>query len=1282
GRIMGLANHTLLISKDGSRYHIADSASPINKNDGSLIGVIMVFRDVTGKYEMERALQESETQLRNKLDTIMSPDLDIADLKLPDIIDIEDLQHIQDAFSYANNIASVIIDPEGNNLTKESNSQDLCTLIRKTKKGAQHCFEASNWLRQEAYKHKEPIQDRCKACGLLEAAAPLIIGEKHIGIWIIGQSRTVNTGEEHVLTYADTVGANKEKVKKAFQLMPVLSEEQFNKSVDLLWVLTREISSLGYNNLKLSRDVQEKLRAKKELKLSEERFKTLLQATPDLIFLIKMDGTFQDVFTSDLSRLFMPKDQIIGKKYQEILPSEVAKALSDAAYRANETGTFRNFEYQWIDNKKEYWFSARISRFEVDGAPNLICFVRDITEQRNAEASLRESEEKFRQISEQSLMSIGIIQTGRVVYSNHAYSRLSGYSRDELRNLPEENVTGLIHHEDREFVLHQAQKVLEGKHDAISRFAYRLVSSEGKMIWVDNFFSRIKFNKQPALLVTLVDITEQKKAREQLKQHEAQLNAILNNLPHLAWLKNHEGKFLAVNETLAETAGTTVSEMLNRTDFDIWPQELAAKYVEDDHKVITEKKRIYTEEKVAVKTGSGWFETFKTPVYDQTGEVIGTAGISLDITDRRAASEELRQTKERLENIINTSNAIIYTMSPDGQLTWVSNSWKELLGAPPDTVIGKSYKDLIHDEDIPASIDFFKRVLSKGKRLKGLEFRIKNTQGEWVWFTTTGSRLFETTGEFCQVFLGVATEITTRKHAEEALRESEALYRQIINTSPDAITVTDTEGRIMLISPKVLEMYNHHEEGSIIGRSILEWVAPEEHKRVMEDIQQLMTTDQSESKQYKLVKSTGESFYGEINSAFVRDAKGNPRSMVSITRNITERKKAEAELIHAKEKAEEADRLKSAFLSNMSHEIRTPMNGIIGFSNLLVDEEMSREQRNEYIRIIRNNGKSLMNLIDDIIDFSRIEAGQITIKKIKCDLNNLLNEVYRMFNKMLLDTGRDAVKLKLSLPRQEQLIVETDPARLRQVLNNLTGNAIKFTDRGIVEIGYTLNDNKHINVFVKDTGIGLPPEKAGMIFERFRQIDESHTRRHRGTGLGLAISRHLVNLLGGDIWVDSAVGKGSVFQFTLPFDPGETESITKKEIIKVQTKSEIPDWTNQQVLVAEDEEINFFYLSQLLKKTNIKVIRAKNGSEAVELARKNPDVKLILMDIKMPVLNGYEATKKIKEANPQTIIIAQTAYAMEEEKKKCVEAGCDDYLSKPIEKQSLFEKMNKYLNNI
>ena len=1280
GRIMGLANHTLLLSKDGSRYHIADSAAPIHKNDGSMIGVIMVFRDVTEKYEMEKALQESETQLRNKLDTIMSPDLETADLQLTDIIDSKDLQHIQDAFSNANNVASVILDTRGNPLTQESHSQELCKLIRKTTIGARNCFEADKWLRQEAFDRKKPVQEKCSTCGLLEAGAPIIIGGKHLGTWMIGQSKTADTDEEQVIQYAGSVGANKGKVKEAFRKMPVISEEQFNKTFDLLWVLAGEISSLGYNNLKLSRDIQEKLRAKKQLKLSEERFKTLLQATPDLIFLIKTDGTFQDIFTSDLSRLFMPKNQIIGRKYQDILPPNVSKSLSIAAMRANENGSFQNFEYHWLYNGNDYWFSGRVSRFEVDGSPGLICFVRDITEQRNAETSLRESEEKFRQISEQSLMSIGIIQDGRVVYSNHAYSRLSGYSRDELRNLPEENVSGLIHHEDREFVLNQAQKVLEGKHDAISRFAYRLVSVEGKLIWVDNFFSRIKFNKQPALLVTLVDITEQKKAREQLTRHEAQLNAILNNLPHLAWLKNSEGRFLAVNETLAEAAGTTVAEMLNRTDFDFWPQELAKKYVEDDQKVITEKKRIYTEEKVAVVSGTRWFETFKTPVYDQDGEVIGTTGISLDITDRKAAGEELHQTKERLENIINTSNAIIYTMSPDGQLTWVSNSWKELLGNRPETVTGKSYKGFIHDEDIPTCVEFFKRVLSQGKRLKGLEFRIKNAQGEWVWFTTTGSRFFESAGDYCQVFLGVATEITTRKHAEEALRESEALYRQIINTSPDAITVTDTEGRIMLISPNVLEMYDHQEtEASVIGRSILNWVAPEEQQRVMDDIRELINTDRSETKQYKLVKSNGESFFGEINSAIVRDIKGDPRSMVSITRNITERKKAEEDLIRAKEKAEEADRLKSAFLSNMSHEIRTPMNGIIGFSNLLADEDLSVEQRKEYIRIIRNNGKSLVNLIDDIIDFARIEAGQVTIKKEKCDLNILLHEVYHMFNQVLQDSKKVEVKLRLSVPDHHPLILQTDPVRLRQILNNLTGNAIKFTDAGSVEIGYKLNDHNHIHIFVKDTGIGLPPDKAEMIFERFRQIDESHTRRHRGTGLGLAISRHLVNLLGGEIRVDSEVGKGSVFHFTLPYDPKETELIIHKETIKVQTKPEIPDWTDHFVLVAEDEEINFFYLSQLLKKTNITVIRAKNGSEAVDLARKNPQVKLILMDIKMPVMNGYEATKIIKEANPGIVIIAQTAYAMEEEKKKCIEAGCDDYLSKPIEKQTLFEKMNKYL---
>ncbi len=397
--------------------------------------------------------------------------------------------------------------------------------------------------------------------------------------------------------------------------------------------------------------------------------------------------------------------------------------------------------------------------------------------------------------------------------------------------------------------------------------------------------------------------------------------------------------------------------------------------------------------------------------------------------------------------------------------------------------------------------------------------------------------------------------------------------------------------------------------------------------------------------------------------------------------NITERKKSELELIAAKEKAEESDRLKSAFLANMSHEIRTPMNGILGFSNLLKEPKLTGEQQQKYIGIIEKSGARMLNIINDIVDISKIEAGLTTMDITESDINEQLEYIYTFFRPEVEAKGMK-LSLKNTLPSKEA-IIKTDREKVFAILTNLVKNAIKYSNKGFIEFGYNLKGNA-LHFFVKDTGIGIPKNRQENIFERFIQADIEDKMARQGAGLGLTITKAYVEMLGGSIWVESqeedlATGKvgGSTFYFTLPYNPSYKQGISSENMgessLNFLNK-------NLKILIVEDDESSEMLLEIMVENITKKIIKAKTGLEAMEAYKNNPDIDLIMMDIQLPKMNGYEVTRQIRKLNKEVIIIAQTAYGFSDDKEKAIKAGCNDYISKPIKQDDLFVLIQKYFN--
>ncbi|NPA68824.1 MAG: PAS domain S-box protein [Chlorobi bacterium] len=550
----------------------------------------------------------------------------------------------------------------------------------------------------------------------------------------------------------------------------------------------------------------------------------------------------------------------------------------------------------------------------------------------------------------------------------------------------------------------------------------------------------------------------------------------------------------------------------------------------------------------------------------------------------------------------------------------------------------------------------------------------------------------------------VSRDISEKTIAEKHIKNIEEKYRILFELLPYGAEVVNPKGIITDISPGTAKMLGY-KANKLIGQHLSKIIHPDD-MHLYEKKFPLLVKGKKQYAEMRLIKKDKSEIYVIRAGQPIKNEKGEVQLILTLSVDITERKKAEKllmeknkeieaqneeyqtlneelkktgrkllalneELMLAKEKAEESNKLKSAFLSNMSHEIRTPMNGILGFAQLLNFPDISREKIKEYTEIITRSGNHLLNIINDIIDISKLDAGEFRIIKTPVNINKTLRELYSFFHSYKTEKKQQHIDLKLSIPEtKKDLVILTDETRLKQILSNLINNALKFTEKGYVEFGYTA-DKQFITFFVKDTGIGIPKNKLGEIFERFNQATVNTERLYGGTGLGLSISKACTQLLGGKIWVESEEGKGSVFKFTVPLKKAKIKKSkhTVKQNINLRGKK---------ILIVEDDPLNFAYLSEVLKDYDVIPQHVSTAKEAINAVKKIK-FDLVLMDIQLPGKDGNYAVKEIKKLFPDLPVIAQSAYAFENEKQTSIKAGCNDYITKPIKKEVLIDVLKKYI---
>ncbi|NOZ46684.1 MAG: transporter substrate-binding domain-containing protein [Chlorobi bacterium] len=521
-------------------------------------------------------------------------------------------------------------------------------------------------------------------------------------------------------------------------------------------------------------------------------------------------------------------------------------------------------------------------------------------------------------------------------------------------------------------------------------------------------------------------------------------------------------------------------------------------------------------------------------------------------------------------------------------------------------------------------------------------------------------------------------ELQKRRETEKKLENERALLHAIINSIPDLIFYKNKELKY-IGSNKAFNHFFGFKKEHINNKTDDELFSKEKAGGFKsKDLEILKENIEFKFKDWEK-NISGKSVLLETLKTSYKDKKGNLLGIVGISHDITRNYLIEKELKIAKERAERADKLKSAFLANMSHEIRTPMNAILGFSDLLGDPDLTQDQREEFIELITSSGNELINLIDDIIDISKIESGQINITKSNFQLNKIFDELLIKFKTSKKKMNKEHIEIIcVRGVTENNFTINSDQFRLKQILSNLLSNALKFTNTGTIEFGYKTNiEEKILTMYVKDTGIGIARDKFKLIFQRFGQINSPARGKHSGTGLGLPISKNLVELLGGTIKLESELNKGSTFTFTIPL--AIVEYSKSKEDITVKQKTNY-NWKNKIILIAEDEELNYIFLQQVLDKTTAKIIWAKNGLEALDYCSAGHTVDVILMDLKMPEMDGYEATTNILKIRKQIPIIAQTAYAMSNERSKAFAVGCKAYLTKPINPKLLINTVAKFID--
>jgi PAS domain S-box-containing protein len=891
---------------------------------------------------------------------------------------------------------------------------------------------------------------------------------------------------------------------------------------------------------------------------------------------------------------------------------------------------------------------------------------------------LQEREQQYRELVEDATdMIYELDDTGCFSYVNPLMESITEWPASVLQ-------TKLFHeiihpaHKERivSFYKEQRKKRIE-----LTYLEFPILTRNNLEVWIGQNV-RMVFDGAWVTKVRVVarDITVLHHANRALQSNEELFRTLTQNAPVGIYQLDNHGVPTYFNTKWFEIVGldTHISEP-HQHSLAIHPDDRARVLAAWTHAVHTRSEVSLELRYRTANKGTTWVTNKLSPILSKTNEVIGFIGTVSDITAMKKAQESLEENEKRFRLLAENAPVGIFETDDQGRTLYMNKRWIDITGLPISDAFGDGWFKALHPEDHDQVVRTWQQAIRDQAEVR-MEFRFINPAMGTRWVIAKAVHLLDKNGNISG-YIGTIGDVTELKNIQHKLAEREELYKLLSTNAKDLITLhkIDEDATRTYISPSVKGILGYEPE-ELLDKSPYDLMLPEEKEQIRKEIREQIDKQKFVSIEYRVRRKDGSLIWLESHSHPFCSDSGKIIGYQTSSRDITFRKDFEQTLKEAKDHAEDATRAKSQFLSMMSHEIRTPMNAIIGLTNLLLDETTSERQL-EHIRLIKFSGENLLAIINDILDFSKIEAGKITLEEIDFNLFDLTNNLKQMFAQRVEEKH---IKFLLHYGPDVPRIVKGDSVRSNQILTNLLSNAIKFTDKGQVELTVRSKgkqNGRHLVEFiVKDSGIGIAPEKLDYIFESFSQASSETTRKYGGTGLGLSITRHLLNLMSSSIQVESRLGSGSNFRFTLLLSDGSEPKNTATS----ENTTVLGPVTNIRVLLVDDNMINLVVAENFLKKWGMQVDVANNGLEALTLIQ-SKSYQMVLMDLQMPHMDGYEATRRIrdlKKIDPyfQNVpIIALTASAMSDVKEKVIGIGMNDFITKPFLPEDLRAKIMAHL---
>ena len=1040
------------------------------------------------------------------------------------------------------------------------------------------------------------------------------------------------------------------------------------------------------------------------LKESEEKLQSIFSAAPVGIGLVvnRMIFEINDAFCNITG---FSRSDLIGKSSEILYPSkEDYEFVGQEKYRQISEKGLGTVEtrFKCKDGRVINIILSSSPLDTTDLSKGVTFTILDITARKNAENATKES---YRQINTLIGNLIGLVyrcrndQNWTMEFLSEGIRELTGYLPEEIINNARLSFNDIIHKDDRDYVWKEVQKALAiHKH---FQCTYRIVKQTGEIRWVwekgEGVFS--DNNEFEFIEGFITDITERKQIEEELKNSETKFRSIAENLSDVIFITDSSGIINYVSPAIKSFGylpedcngkffGDYVPEVELENAMSIFYNALNSVNIESS--VSLHFKRKDNSVFYAELTGSHF----------RFGDGSnGVLGLLRDVSGKMKSENELR----KLSRAVEQSPTSIVITDIDGRIEYVNPKFCEITGYSDDELMGKTPGILSSGETSREEYDILWDTIKSGNDWKG-EFHNKKKNGELYWESASISPVKNDKDEITH-FLGIKEDISKRKRSEQVQKALFVISNAVITTNDleklieiiqeQIGTIIDTknffvafydEDSDMLSSPFVQDEMDKISSWPA-NKSLTGYVIKNNKSILLkkEDILEMNRLGVID-----LIGTTAESWLGvplsiggKVNGAYVVQNYENADAydmqdldmLKFIANQISQsiyRQKAIVELKKALIKAEAGDKLKTTFLNNISHEVRTPLNGILGFAEIVSQPGLSEEEKKELLSMLYESSDRLLNTITSYMDISLVTSGNMSAIKKDFKPSKILQIIYDNFKS---NSSAKGLNLLLEIPeRINSISVNSDPEILQKIVSHLIINAIKFTNVGSIWFGYEIQHGV-MEFFVKDTGIGIGKESIDKIFERFVKEDLGPSNISEGSGLGLSIAKGMIDLLGGSIRVESEIDIGSSFYFTIPLstvseidEPGAYERV----INHVSNRSSI--------LIAEDDETNFFFLKALLmRETKSTILHASNGKEAVDMFKTNSSIVLILMDIKMPGIDGLEATRQIKQLNQNIPVIAITAYAMSGDEERVLAAGCDGYLSKPITKNSLLNKISEFV---